>query len=194
MGRGFATALATSHVVVLGSRDPTRAGDVVRATGARDVRTARAATSRADVVILTVPWEAHEDTVAELGDLPSKVVVDVSFPYKKAIRERLLEKSSTGEELQKLLPKARVFKGWNHVHARHLTAPEVNGVPSSVLIAGDDREGKEVVFGLARDMGFDPVDAGPIRASRDLDRLVGIGLFVRLGPISVLSQRGGATV
>jgi predicted dinucleotide-binding enzyme len=64
----------------------------------------------------------------------------------------------------------------------------VNGIASSVLIAGDDQKGKEVVFDLARDMGFHPVDAGPIKASRDLDRLVGIMLFVRLGPISVLSH------
>jgi predicted dinucleotide-binding enzyme len=37
-------------------------------------------------------------------------------------------------------------------------------------------------------MGFHPVDAGPLRASRDLEKLVGVMLFVRLGAIRVLSS------
>ena len=65
----------------------------------------------------------------QFGDLHGTVVVDVSYPYRKA--------------------------------ARYLTAPEVDGIAASVLIAGDDPEAKEVVFELARDMGFDPVDVGP---------------------------------
>jgi 8-hydroxy-5-deazaflavin:NADPH oxidoreductase len=113
-------------------------------------------------------------------------VVDVSYPYNKREREALRGRS-TAEWIQERLPEARVFKGWNHVHARHLTAPEVGGIAGSVLIAGDDADGKEMVVTLARDMGFHPVDAGPLRASRDLEKLVGTMLFVKLGPIRVLS-------
>ena len=47
-----------------------------------------------------------------------------------------------------------MFKGWNHVHARHLTDPAVGGIAASVLIAGDDPEAKDMVFAMARDMGF----------------------------------------
>jgi predicted dinucleotide-binding enzyme len=56
------------------------------------------------------------------------------------------------------------------------------------LIAGDDQAAKEAVFALARDMGFHPVDAGPLKATRDLEKLVATMLFVRLGPIRVLSR------
>jgi len=113
-------------------------------------------------------------------------VVDVSFPYSKREREAL--KGSTAEEIQRRLPEARVVKAWNHVHARHLTDPEVDGIAASVLIAGDDQAAKEAVFALARDMGFHPVDAGPLKATRDLEKLVATMLFVRLGPIRVLSR------
>ena len=191
MGRGFAAALAPHHEVVLGSRDPANIGHFLRATVAKAAKTYREAAARADVVILTVPWEVLPETVEAVGELRDKVVVDVSFPYKKADREQLLRHSSTGEALQKLLPAARVYKGWNHVHWRHLTAPEVDGTAASVLIAGDDQMGKDVVFALARDMGFHPVDVGPLRSSRDLDRLVGTMLFIRLGPIRVLSHLAG---
>jgi len=114
-------------------------------------------------------------------------VVDVSYPYNK--REREAPKgSSTAEEIQKRLPSARVCKGWNHVHARHLTDPEMDGIAASVLIAGDDQAAKDTVFGLAGDMGFHPVDVGPLKATRELERLVGVMLFVKLGPLRILSK------
>jgi hypothetical protein len=47
---------------------------------------------------------------------------------------------------------------------------------------------RKIFVGLAWDMGFDPVDVGPLKATRDLERLVGVMLFVRLGPLRVLSR------
>jgi hypothetical protein len=186
MGRGFATALAGRHEVVVGSRDPARARATASKAGAAGSSTYADAAVGADVVILTVPWKAMDETLLRLGELRGTVVVDVSFPYSKREREAL--KGSTAEEIQRRLPEARVVKAWNHVHARHLTDPEVDGIAASVLIAGDDQAAKEAVFALARDMGFHPVDAGPLKATRDLGKLVATMLFVRLGPIRVLSR------
>jgi len=188
MGRGFATALAPKHEVTVGSRDPNRAHQVASKTGAARGTTYAEAAADAEVVILTVPWTAMEDTLGQLGELEGTVVVDVSFPYRKAEREALHKRgSSTAEQVQRRLPRARVVKGWNHVFAQHLTAPEVEGIAASVLIAGDDPQAKQTVFALATDMGFHPVDVGPLKATRQLERLVGVMLFVRLGPLRVLS-------
>jgi 8-hydroxy-5-deazaflavin:NADPH oxidoreductase len=186
MGRGFAIALAPKHEVTVGSRDPDRARQVASATGATRGATYAEAAADAEVVILTVPWEAMDDTLRQLGELNETVVVDVSYPYRKSEREAL-KGTSTAEEIQKRLPRARVLKGWNHVHARHVTAPEVDGIAASVLIAGDDPQAKQTVFALAADMGFHPVDVGTLKATRELERLVGVMLFVRLGPLRVLS-------
>ncbi|HET6685635.1 MAG TPA: hypothetical protein VFH02_03815 [Jiangellaceae bacterium] len=38
-----------------------------------------------------------------------------------------------------------------------------------MLIAGDDPAAKDIVFAMARDMGFHLVDAGPLKAPRDLE-------------------------
>ena len=186
MGRGFATALAPRHEVTVGSRDPDRARKTAAATGAARGTTYAEAAAGAEVVILTVPWEAIDDTLAQLGELHQTVVVDVSFPSRKGEREAL-KNTSTAEHIQQRLPGARVVKGWNHVHAQHLTAPEVDGIAASVLITGDDPQAKQTVFTLARDMGFHPVDIGPLKTTRQLERLVGMMLFVRLGPLRVLS-------
>jgi 8-hydroxy-5-deazaflavin:NADPH oxidoreductase len=186
MGRGFATALAPKHQVTVGSRDPNRASRAASATGAARGATYAKAAADAEVVILTVPWAAMEETLGQLGELNGTAVVDVSYPSRKHEREALAG-SSTAEQVQQRLPRARVVKGWNHVHAQHLTAPEVDGIAASVLIAGDDAAAKQTVFALAEDMGFHPVDVGPLKATRELERLVGMMLFVRLGPLRVLS-------
>lgn len=186
MGRGFAAALASIHEVILGSRDPVKAARLSTKLGAAGATTYAQAVDRADVVILAVPWPAMDDTLEQLGELEGTVVIDVSFPHNERLRQALRDRS-TAELIQRRLPKARVVKGWNHVFAAHLTQPEVDGIASSVLIAGDDRDAKEVTFRLARDMGFHPVDAGPLRATRDLEKLVSVMLFVRLGPFRVLS-------
>lgn len=185
MGRGFATALSSRHDVVFGSREPERAGKVVRSTGAAGATSPAEAAARAEVVIMAVPWGAVADTAARLGDLAGLVVVDVTVPHGRE-REALGRRSS-GEVVQRRLPRARVVKGWNHVFAQHLTAPEVDGIATSVLLAGDDRDAKDIVSALARDMGFHPVDVGPLRESYHLDRLVSMMLFVKLGPFRVLT-------
>ncbi|MGH7541440.1 MAG: NADPH-dependent F420 reductase [Gemmatimonadota bacterium] len=137
MGRGFAHAFAPKHELVVGLRDPDRARVTAASTGAAAGATYADASAQADVVILTVPWTAMDETLAELGDLQDVVVVDVSYPDNQQQREAL-EGRSTAEVIQSRLPHARVFKGWNHVHAKHSTDLEVDGIGASVLIAGDD--------------------------------------------------------
>jgi len=185
MGRGFAAALSPRHEVILGSRNPDRATAVLRATGAARVLSPAEAAAGADVVILAVPWQAIEETAARLGDLAGAVVVDVTVPHGK--ERDALGRHGSGEIVQRWLAGARVVKGWNHVFAAYLTAPEVGGVATSVLLAGDDLDAKRIASALARDMGFHPVDVGRLRESYHLDRLVSMMLFVKLGPFRVLT-------
>jgi 8-hydroxy-5-deazaflavin:NADPH oxidoreductase len=186
MARGFAVALSPRHEVVFGSREPERKRKLARSTGAADVLPPAEAAAGAEVVILAVPWKAVDETADRIGELSGTVLIDVTVPY-GAEREALGRRSS-GEVVQKRLPGARVVKGWNHVFAQYLTAPEVDGIAASVLLAGDDDDAKEVVSGLARDMGFHPVDVGRLRESYHLDRLISMMLFVKLGPFRVLSR------
>src|SRR5688500_19512413 len=123
MGRGLARALAPHHEVTLGSRDPDGKAKIAAKAGA-DVASYRDAVRGAKVVIVTVPWSAMDSALPELGALTRTVVIDVSNPYSQAERDTL-KGTSTGEELQRRLPKARVCKAWSHVHHSVLAAPEV---------------------------------------------------------------------
>ena len=186
MGRGFATALSPTHEVAIGSRDPDRAASVAAKVGAVAGVASGDAVDGADLVFLAVPWRAMPDVLPALGELRNVTVVDMTNPMNQRERDEL-KGSSAAERIQSLVPKAHVVKGWSHVHAKYVTAPVVDGMASSVLLAGDHAGAKEQVMSLARDIGFDPVDVGPLRSARDLERLVSVMLFVRLGPFRVLS-------
>jgi len=77
--------------------------------------------------------------------------------------------SSGAEELAKMIPKARVVAAFNTVPSEVLFAvyeAKRKARRPSLVYCGDDRRGKEVAGGLIRDVGFDPVDAGPLRIAR----------------------------
>ncbi|ATB36571.1 hypothetical protein CYFUS_001986 [Cystobacter fuscus] len=63
---------------------------------------------------------------------------------------------------------------------------QVKGERLSLLIAGDDAAAKERVLGFGRELGFDPIDAGPLRNSRWLETLgylnILLGCVQKLGP------------
>lgn len=86
---------------------------------------------------------------------------------------QLHDGTSNAEEIQRKVPGSRVVKGWNTIFAPVLnSSPDFGGQAASVFLAGDDDEAKEIVVTLARDMGFDPVDCGPLTGARDLEKLL----------------------
>ncbi len=169
MASGFARLLKDKHEVWLGSRDTEKGKQAADRLGATGGGSYADVVPDADVVFLAVPWIAVEETLPQVGDLSGKVVIDITNPYVDGTLQPP-QGSSTGEEIQKWIPSAKVVKGWNHVFSDVLTTPVVDGVAASVMIAGDDQGAKETVFGLARDMGFDPFDVGEMKANRALDQ------------------------
>ncbi len=169
MGSGFARLLADEHEVWVGSRDAERGKQAADELGATGGGSYADVVGDADVVIIAVPWTAVEETLSEVGDLAGKVVIDITNPYTEEGLQSL-PGSSTGEEIQKLIPQAKVVKGWNHVFSENLARPEAEGLASTVMIAGDAPDAKETVARLARDMGFDPFDVGELEAARAMDQ------------------------
>ena len=77
--------------------------------------------------------------------------------------------SSGAEELAKMIPKARVVAAFNTVPSEVLFGvyeAKRKASRPSLVYCGDDESGKGVAAGLIRDVGFDPVDAGPLRIAR----------------------------
>ena len=128
-----------------------------------------------DVVVLAVWYDGAHSAIEQYGDqLDGKVVVDITNPVDVESFDGLVTPpdSSAAEELAKKAPEgAKVVKAFNTTFAGTLVEGQVAGQPLDVLIAGDDEEAKRTVAELARAGGLNPIDAGPLRRARELERL-----------------------
>jgi predicted dinucleotide-binding enzyme len=132
--------------------------------------TPREAAEKADALLLAVHWSRMDHVLNQAGDLSGKVVVSCSLPMNDDDTALVIAHSSSGaEELAKKMPHAHFVSAFNTVPSEVLfdvyEAKRKAGRPSLVY-CGDDRKAKNVAVKLIRDVGFDPIDAGPLRIAR----------------------------
>jgi 8-hydroxy-5-deazaflavin:NADPH oxidoreductase len=174
LGRQFAAA---GHEVIVGSRDPERAEAKAGEIGAAGHGTYAEAVAPADAILLAVNWWDIEGVFPQLGDVEGRILIDCTNPYTDNTYSTPADLGgrSAAEVIQDRLPGARVVKAWNHVYAQIVnSSPDFRGQPASVLLAGDDAEAKEAVAALARDAGYDPVDAGPLWSALNVEKVAGV--------------------
>lgn len=148
-----------------------RAGHEVRAVG-RDKGAIREAAAWGEVVFLAVPFGAVADIVRDAGEaLAGKTVVDVTNALDANMDLAVGFTTSGAEELQKKLPKARIVKAFNTVFAQHMDSGHLGDESLTAFVAADDAGAKKTVLELARGIGFDAVDAGPLKNARLLEPL-----------------------
>jgi predicted dinucleotide-binding enzyme len=148
----------------------TRAGHEVK-FGHRDPKEPVADAAKwGDVLVLAVPYEAVSDAVKTIGSLADgKVLVDVTNAVTSDWGLAVGFTTSAAEELRRMLPKARVVKAFNTVFAVNQSTGKVGKEQLTFFVAGDDAKAKAVVMQLGKDIGFEPVDAGPLKSARYLE-------------------------
>ena len=164
----------------------TRAGHEVRTTG-KDPKKVRDDAAWGEIVILAVPWSALDDVVKELGDAAKgKILVDVTNALNGQMQLAIGFTTSGAEELAKKAPSSHVVKAFNTVFAQNMSTGTVKGEKIGAFVAGDDSTAREKVLGIARDIGFDAVDAGRLVNSRWLETLgylnIQLGYGLKMGP------------
>ena len=183
MGTGFAKSLAkTSNEVFMGSREPEKARNMAESFG-KNLKggSVKDAAEFGDIIILAVAWDNMKDVLKELGDLSGKIVVDISNPVKWADMSGLAvpENTSAAEEIAKIIPKAKVVKAFNTVFSDILqSSPKFGNESVSVFYCGDHEDAKKKVHQLIKDLGYDPVDAGPLASARLLEQLGFINILM----------------
>jgi predicted dinucleotide-binding enzyme len=124
----------------------------------------------ADALLLAVHWSRMDDVLAEAGDLSGKVIVSCSLPMNADDTDLVLAHTTSGaEELAKRVPEAQVVCAFNTVPSEVLFgvfAARRQATRPSLAYCGDDSGSKGIAAELIRDVGFDPVDAGPLRIAR----------------------------
>jgi 8-hydroxy-5-deazaflavin:NADPH oxidoreductase len=180
-GRGLAYRWARhGHRVVVGSRSAERAEEAAaqireRLPGAAVSSATNAdAVEGADVVVLAVPYDGHDDLVRSLADrLAGKVVISCVNPLgfdRQGPYGLDVPGGSAAQAAQALAPDARVVGGFHHVSAVTLWGEEDYLEHEDVLVCGDDEEAKAVAVELATAVTSRPgVDAGRLRIARQLE-------------------------
>jgi 8-hydroxy-5-deazaflavin:NADPH oxidoreductase len=182
MGRGIGTRLvAGGNSVKILDNDPDQARDLANelegsAEGDGSAKGGAAGDALSgDVVVLAVWYEPAQSVIEQYGDqLDGKVVVDITNPVDVESFDGLVTPpdSSAAEELAKKAPRgAKLVKAFNTTFAGTLVEGKVAGQPLDVFIAGDDEGAKRTVAELVRAGGLNPVDAGPLRRARELERV-----------------------
>jgi len=164
-------------------RGLTKAGHQARAVGNHPAAIRETARDAA-VVIIAVPFGAIDDVVREVGgEVNGKIVIDATNALNPDYSLAVGFTSNGAEQLQTKLPTARVVKAFNTVFAQHMDSGTVKGEQLTILAASDDAEAKSTVIELAKSIGFDAVDAGPLQNARLLEpfALQNIALGYRLG-------------
>ena len=171
-GSGLALRWAhAGHEIIIGSRDATKAQRVAEelnlALGENRIGGADnlSAASAAQVVVLTVPYPAHADTLSTVaGALAGKVLVDVTVPINPAdfTRVHIPSSGSAGKEAQTLVgPGVKVVCAFQNISAVHLKKLDAV-IDCDVLVCGDDDAAKQTALELVRDAGMQGWDAGPL--------------------------------
>jgi predicted dinucleotide-binding enzyme len=163
-------ALAAGYrVLISGSGDPSSIAltiDVL-APGAVATTSARAA-AEADIVILAIPLGKYESL--PVAELDGKLVVDAMNYWWEIDGSRddlAAPDSTTSEIVQDFLAGSTLVKALNHMGYHALDEePRPRGAAArkGIAVAGDDADARAVVAGLVDDLGFDPVDLGPLVA------------------------------
>jgi len=165
LGGGWKKA---GHSVTFAARDPAGAKSAeLKKEGFAVAQQADA--GKADVVVLAVPWTGIEATIAALGNLAGKVLVDAINPLTANLELALGFSDSAGETVARLARGARVVKAFNTTGANNMADSKYAAGKLMMPVAGDDAAAKKIVMALAADLGFEPVDAGPLAMSRHLE-------------------------
>lgn len=128
------------------------------------------AAREADALLLAVHWSRVDDVLRQAGDVSGKTIVNCSLPMNADDSDLAIAHTSSGSEaLAKKVPKARVVSAFNTVPSEVLFgifAARRKARKPSLVYCGDDARSKKIAAELIRDVGFDPVDAGPLRIAR----------------------------
>jgi predicted dinucleotide-binding enzyme len=171
----------TGHDVVIAATSQEHALAAATSSGARAAASPTEAVTGADLVILAVPGSALDEIAADLGPaLACKVVVDVTNKPTPDLADLSAPATSAAEQLAALLPDTHVVKAFNTAFASRMAEPTVDGIAVDGFVAGDDPDAKARVLELVGELGFRPVDAGPLPMARALEAIAWLNIYLNL--------------
>lgn len=183
-GKGLAYRWAAAgYRVLIGSRSSekavTTASEIMELLeGSSSVvgATNREAAEQADIVVITVPYAAHRETLENVKDiLKGKLLVDVTVPLvpPKVSRVQMPPAGSAAQEAKEIVGEdVEVVAAFQNVSHEHLLGEE--DVECDVLVTGTSKKARAEVLRLVEAAGLTGWDAGPIENSVVVEGLTSV--------------------
>jgi 8-hydroxy-5-deazaflavin:NADPH oxidoreductase len=129
-----------------------------------------------DLIIIAVPFSNVPEVANIINPIvDGKVVLDVTNALDENMELAIGCTTSGAEQLKSYLPKARIVKAFNTVFAINQSKGRLGDTQLSLFVASDDEKAKQLVMQLGKDIGFEPVDGGSLKAARYLEPM---GVFM----------------
>jgi len=169
LGQGWARY---GHDVCFGVRDPN--AEDLKATlskmnGRGHAAVPSAAAEFGDVVVNALPWPATQGVISSLS-LKGKTLLDCSNPLAEDLSGLVVGTTTSGGEMVAgWAPGANVVKIFNTTGFLNMADPLYEGKSTPIFYCGDDPGAKQTASALATQVGFHPIDAGPLTNARLLE-------------------------
>jgi predicted dinucleotide-binding enzyme len=172
LGTGF---INLGHEVRIGTRSPEKLAEWLSASGEHaSVGSFAEAAKFGDVLVIATLGVATEEAIRMAGvtNFAGKVVIDTTNPLDFSSTPPRLSVGHTdslGEQIQRLLPEARVVKAFNTVGSHLMVNPKFSEGRPDMFICGNDEDARKVVSQVCEHFGWGVIDLGGIEASRHLE-------------------------
>jgi len=190
-GFGLAARFARAgDEVVIGSRSLERAEEA-RALVLQHVPDGRVraavnaeAVAAGEVVFLTMPFQVQRQSVESVAaELGGKIVVSMANPLEVVsgrVTVQLPDAGSLAEEVQHLVPSARVVGAFHEIHVRRFPKLE-RRIDSDTIVTGDDDDAKAAVMRLSGHVeGLRAIDGGGLYNTRFVEGFVAVLVTINL--------------
>jgi 8-hydroxy-5-deazaflavin:NADPH oxidoreductase len=179
LGKGF---LTEGHQVMIGTRDVKKEA-VVKWLAENPGATAASFSDAAkfgDIIVLATAGDITAEVIKNAGysNFDGKVVIDTTNPidHKKAPVNGVLQyfttmQQSLMEQLQNLLPNAKLVKAFNSVGNPFMYKPNFAGVKPTMFICGNREGAKKTVTGILDAFGWEAEDMGLANAAGAIESL-----------------------
>ena len=183
-GKGLAYRWARAgYKVLIGSRTPQKAVDAAEELsmmlgGQSHIEGLGnpEAAKDADIVVLTVPYSAHNATLESVKDIvQGKLFIDVTVPLvpPKVSKVQMPNAGSAAQEARQILGEGvDVCAAFQNISHEHLLGD--NHVECDVLVTGTSKEARTETIKLVTAAGLTGWDAGPIENSVVVEGLTSV--------------------
>ena len=187
LGQGLATRwLRAGYKIIIGSRDIAKAREAAQhlqeSTGSKEVGGDQntAAASASDIVVITVPFSAHLETLKAIGgSVQGKIVVDTTVPLQppKVGTVSLPQEGCAAKITQAVLgADVAVVSAFHNVAAAKLLKPDP--IDCDVLVCGDDENARNEVVKLVQAAGLHALHAGPLANSAAAEAMTSLLIWI----------------